>query len=669
MKFSILPGKSFTDTKVIEFNTLDELAEHILKSNYSSSIFRDNYTKNDNFLSSEMIILDYDNVPGEPNLSLADAVKTFADYKCIIAPTRNHRKEKKVGDKKLPAVDRFRVILFLSEPVTTQEDYYASWHAVAANFPGVDNATKDPARRFYPSSGICFKNEDGKLITPARAVAKVPSSNGRQLSPGERGILSAKTRDFMEHGAKPGEWNARLYKAARDYLQQGYSEEEFIIEANQIEEELDYKDLRTVESAFSKPAKHPPRTEVENDTQGAAERWVREWLEDNHVTLSYQTGRVTFKGVSQPSDFIFARMVLDAKHWAETHPMIDDKGKEKARMPYTPETLGYCYSVWEKEQRDEVIDYYRDLISYVPGAGIDAMEKFVAALTGVQDALTFNLDVAVMKHFIWQVKRKLNDLPVEWHMMPILSGKTGGGKTRAMLELLKVIDELHLYAPDLTILNDSREAHLFGKYYVIFFDEMSKAEKLDVSAMKNKITSPTVSYRKLGTNINCNDDNRATFLGATNHHVQDIIYDPTSARRYWQIGCAERVNHSVVNELDYLSLWRSIDEQGVSPIIPFLDEITVIQENKLRAKTLVETWLDETMITTTEHNNWWPAGFAHKVFLEWCQMNGFRNVTITRNKFGRMMSATKVEKRVSKQATEYRLTEKEPASTHLKKIN
>ena len=54
------------------------------------------------------------------------------------------------------------------------------------------------------------------------------------------------------------------------------------------------------------------------------------------------------------------------------------------------------------------------------------------------------LDIAVVKHFVWQVKRKLIGLPVDHHIMPILFGKSGGGKSVAIHKLVEPLKELTL---------------------------------------------------------------------------------------------------------------------------------------------------------------------------------------------------------------------------------
>ena len=50
--------------------------------------------------------------------------------------------------------------------------------------------------------------------------------------------------------------------------------------------------------------------------------------------------------------------------------------------------------------------------------------------------------VAVFNKFVWQVKRKIDGLPVFDHLMPVILGSQGTGKSTLIRQLLEAIDEL-----------------------------------------------------------------------------------------------------------------------------------------------------------------------------------------------------------------------------------
>jgi len=656
MQLSILP-KNIVDTQVVEFQTLKELCDLIVNNDYSSIVFKDNYRKQENFISCEMIALDFDNYPDEPKLSLVDAIKTFSDYKCIISTSRNHQRVK--DDK--PKADRFRVILFTREPITKLQDYLTTWLDVAKRFPATDQKCKDGARFFYASQEVRFSNEHGKLIEVVHCVETPNTSHMvKTYAEGERGELSYNTMKFLKNGAPSGSWNHTLYLAARDFNEQLFTFDECVDELTKIDGYLDGSSMTTIKSAYSKPSKYPPR--IRQKEMPAVEVWARDWLRENNVTLSYKDGDLTFNGMNKNIKYITSRMVLDAKYWAEQNPIIDAKGNKKQRIPYGQDAIEHCYTIWEEEQRRAIISEIRTLLEFNPSAAPnDSVEKWLRAVTGKCD----KLDLAVFRHFIWQVKRKLNNMRVEWHIMPIFYGPSGSGKSRAIEKLFTIVDEV-VNAPDsLTVLEDSRNAHIFGKFFIIFFDEMSKAEKVNVESLKNKITSTTVSYRLLGTNSTVVETNTATFIGASNKSVLDLIYDPTSARRFWQITSLEKCDATVINSVDYLALWQSVDEAAETPITPYLEEILEFQRNELRVKSPVEQWLEEYRQKTgpkavndsapNADTTWLSSAHLFEDFGIWCEEQNIKNF-ISMTRFGRELVELGVRKSRRENGSFYEIT-------------
>jgi hypothetical protein len=95
-----------------------------------------------------------------------------------------------------------------------------------------------------------------KLVEPPLTIKPAqPLQPSLQL----KGRLSRLTEDFLENGAVPGTWNQRLFKAAIDAHEQGFSSEEFISRAEKITGVLDSKDMSTIDSAFNSQPKYAPR--------------------------------------------------------------------------------------------------------------------------------------------------------------------------------------------------------------------------------------------------------------------------------------------------------------------------------------------------------------------------------------------------------------------------
>ncbi len=652
MKFSILPN-NLVDTEVKECSTAAEIGDLITKSRYAGGLFKDNYRKNENFLQTETIILDYDNAPDDDKLTLSQAENLFCSHRCLIAPTRNHRQEKKVGKRTLPAVDRFRVVLFLSAPITSESDYRSTWSAVVKQFPGADEACKDPARFLYPSSSVTYVNETGKLIDPVRSNFKQAGGGAgswEQLPAGEYGELSLATEEFMRAGAPEGSWNRTLFKAAKDHQEQCYTEEEFIARAEKITGYLDSSDLSTIASAFAQPPKYGPRANTKE--MPAVEKWTRNWIRSKELRVNYKTNLLTCDGKPETYACIKARVALDAKLWAEKNPIVLPSGKVQPRIPFGAEALEYVFTIWFNEQKTRTLAYYRDKLAYAGASFSSPLQDWLEATTGQCRPH----DLAVMGHFIWQVKRKLWNLPVKDHIMPILVGKTGGGKTQAITRLLAPIEELLHEPQSMNVFEDERGAHVFGKFYVIFCDEMARVERINVDSLKNKITAATISYRMLGTNSTVSEKNVSTFIGASNRGVSELIKDSTSARRFWQIDCADELNWERINKgVNYLALWRAVDENSeVTPLDAVRTEVGRHQDRVLRYKNWVEQWLDENM--EFRHTaNWMTVNEALGLYREWCAFHELSNSGMTPAAFGKQLSSVGVDRKRTNTGSLYRV--------------
>jgi hypothetical protein len=663
---SIFPQKPGTETNWVRTLTCDvrgarELADIALREQYSTSVYVNNYAKNENFLSASIIGLDYDNKPGEAQLTLEQAKVIFSPYKCVIVTTRNHQRPKVTGaGKEHPAADRFRVLLFTSEPITKAEDFSATWELVSKLFPGVDSATKDCARRFFPGKELVLVNEVGVSVPVQRGVA--PKSTLSALPPalGGKRKLSSKTLEFLAQQPSGKSWHERFIAAAFDLKKKGYDEEEAAAELAKASPQgaLDSTDEDQLADVYNnRPLKVFPADEVD---VAAVERWVREWLEVRGARISYKTGLLTLNGRSARMDVLVSRMVLDAVAYAGKQKSVDDNGRVRAVAPFSQQHIEHVLTLWVQEQRERVIDGFRQQVAFT--APNDVLERWMVAVTGSRTPM----DLAVMAHFIWQVKRKLFDLEVTNHVMPVLYGKTNSGKTTAINQLLSPVDELTYATASLQILEDSRETPIFGKFYIVFFDEMERAEKVSVEALKNKVTSRTNSYRVLGTNQHVTEVNRATFLGASNKTVQDLIYDPTSARRFWQITTLDRLDWQTINNINYLEMWRGIDEKAASPITPYIDAVSRVQDTELRAKSLVELWLEERM-DTSDHGHWMTASKAHELFASWCEGQGIK-VSMTYNKLGRQLQECRIGRERLKNGVYYKLREKPCESADISQL-
>ena len=270
----------------------------------------------------------------------------------------------------------------------------------------------------------------------------------------------------------------------------------------------------------------------------------------------------------------------------------------------------------------------------------------------IRDEKRMQLDISVLKHFIWGVKRKMNNLPVVYHTMPIVVGEQGSGKTETIKKLLAPVSDVTLMRGKLTVYSDAREHFNMIDNYVILMDEMEKAEKADIEAIKGSITADHVSYRILGMNKQVVDVNNHSAIGASNENISSKIKDETGARRFWQIDTKQKMDWDVLSSIDYLGLWQSVDESGPAPILQNLTEIQQIQNDEIRTKNSMEQFVVDSLITDSEKDTkkeTWTLGSAlYSSYQRYCKNTGHKSVFMRPNFYDFLEKKCSIDKKKGK---------------------
>ena len=216
-------------------------------------------------------------------------------------------------------------------------------------------------------------------------------------------------------------------------------------------------------------------------------------------------------------------------------------------------------------------------------------DRYVNAITAVNQAET----KTVIKHFIWQVKRKMFNLPVTYHMMLVFKGKQEAGKSTMAKELCKPVKDFFA-STNFANITDSR-SHSIWSNYVLFFDEMGRSTTSNLEDIKRIITEDSFTSRIMNTNSDTIVKNRATCCGTTNKDLARLIFDDTGMRRFFQVECKDLLDWSVTTKIDFNLLWRSVDEQADTPLMADTDTLTNIRrvQNSKRQITMLELWLRE----------------------------------------------------------------------------
>lgn len=245
----------------IEVNSIEELAVVLSTYSWAPGVFSNRKRTIANLSRIELLCLDIDS-----GCTLDQALDLFKEYKHVIATSRNHQKEKNGV-----VCDRFRVVLFLSEPINNDRDFKATWESALSIWPFIDKACKDSSRFFYPSPEVVSINQTGSSFQSRNAeihetILKSSSNNtGRSDSAGPKGELWKSTLEFLKFGASAGQRHHALVNAVGNMREQGYEIDEVIdlveemtnsTSADWTQPGLNELDLKTIARMFNREMKY-----------------------------------------------------------------------------------------------------------------------------------------------------------------------------------------------------------------------------------------------------------------------------------------------------------------------------------------------------------------------------------------------------------------------------
>lgn len=303
--------------------------------------------------------------------------------------------------------------------------------------------------------------------------------------------------------------------------------------------------------------------------------YVQAYIKANRLEI-LPSGGIRDKTGRGPQD-LFNTMYLDYIKNVQTHNSIE-KNTKLPKDRVTCKVFGEkimtmafyeCISLSQAETRNKLIaslDCEHEDLSPV--------KKFVEAVVGKDS----ELDVAVMAHWLWSVKNKMKGRLITYHIMPIFFGPQGGGKSVAIKHLIGPVEDYKLNI-NMEQITDERNYQAMSTNYVVFFDEMERANKVDVDALKKQVSVDYNDYRPLYTNTSQKAIQACSFIGATNRQVKEQIVDASGMRRFWQIVCLPKLDWKAISSINYLDMWKGIDENKEDGyILPHLDKIRAEQQ-------------------------------------------------------------------------------------------
>ncbi|MDH7975713.1 VapE family protein [Sphingomonas sp. AR_OL41] len=252
-------------------------------------------------------------------------------------------------------------------------------------------------------------------------------------------------------------------------------------------------------------------------------------------------------------------------------------------LPFSREAVNDAIEEHYADARDRALDSIR--------AATESRESFdwLTLAAGCFDARSTSHEfvVAVLKKFVWQVKRKLHGLPVTHHLMPVLFGAQGSGKSWFLRALCAPLAEVTSFS-DFGAIGDDRNIDLW-RSYIIVMDEMAKAGKADIEVTKHVITAENLERRPMRTTSTVTIRQCATMIGASNMSLVELIRDETGNRRFVELAWGNPP-HGFVDGFDFGSAWRSVHHTDADPMADYMDDLAAAQSQS-RNHGPVESWL------------------------------------------------------------------------------
>lgn len=342
---------------------------------------------------------------------------------------------------------------------------------------------------------------------------------------------------------------------------------------------------------------YPEEVETAVNTSVDNVQWAQNYFKFKKLTFFYD-GTIGYKDSDRPFQLepFMARMKNDAyQSGLKNYDRIIDN------------ELTVAQSNSQQEWRSRKIKE----LAYNPYIKSD-VGKFVDALSAQPHMRDWH--IAAVEHWIWQVKRKLNNNLPDYPMMLNFYGPTNSGKTISARRIFSPLQDAVHDANNLLCVKDDRFGKIMQENPVIFLDELAGADKVTAEELKAAITADKWSYRIMHSNQHSKQQNIASFIATSNVHINCMILDPKSARRYWQMTCKPReglkVHWEELKTLNYLNMWRAVDEKGPTPLTPFLKEILDYQDSELKAESFMKMFLRETY--SVDEDNKEPA-VAHQI--------------------------------------------------------
>lgn len=188
----------------------------------------------------------------------------------------------------------------------------------------------------------------------------------------------------------------------------------------------------------------------------------------------------------------------------------------------------------------------------------------------------FDIFEMMMKHFCWQIKRKMIEYPTQNDILLSFHGQQGIGKSHLFNKIFEnALSDFHTPGATLQSICDPNQSLALNSQYCMNIEEMAtgggldtqnKLSDKDIAVLKKNLTGTHTNMRVFFTQNMVSLRIRASFLSCTNKHLYEIINDDTGMRRFMEFTSSRRTQE-VMNyaEVDWIAsnsfeFFKTVDE-------------------------------------------------------------------------------------------------------------
>lgn len=249
----------------------------------------------------------------------------------------------------------------------------------------------------------------------------------------------------------------------------------------------------------------------------------------------------------------------------------------------------------------------------------------------------------IMRHWMWQVKRKIKGNEPKWPIWPNFYGGTAIGKTTTLNEVAAPFDDFGLTTSISKLLDEERQMVKLTNSYIINLDELSVNNRESLYAdkegqlgrdqqatLKSLLTQVKMQTRLMGGQRQTT--RRITFsaISSANEHLYDIIYDEKTMRRYFEFEClVEKItDFTKLEEIKthVLDMWKSVDEtreEGYwNPSCAVWAEVAQEQSKYYPSNTTTGMWIKDAHVVAGNIDDHEKAMDLYEEYRDYCKERG-----------------------------------------------